>query len=399
MKFKKGGSGIYIKPENRGKFTATKKATGKTTEELTHSKNPITKKRAIFAQNAAKWKHEDGSKGVKSFPDLNKDGKVSRADVLVGRGVIPAKKMQKGNKKTKTKYTEEENKRYLQKAGGYVKSPDEFKERGIPEVGPPIRKGASADSTHYFSKKIYDLKNMEEGVIREMNDRKAPKTKIPKEVEDRKLSKSDEFAHKYLTSQPRLLSKIRAAKDEAKDNYFRQENKGNKGVIFNYDKDGHFIGPKFSDKKMCGSKGMKYQIGTRSTKATPDSTSYYKRKYVEESLKRPRGKYSVFSEENFKVNRKLDKYSQDIDRQQLKGKPGYDKNGYPLKKGVKERTGASGDFANGTKNIKFKKPMMKRADGSYSQRGLWDNIRANKGSGKKPTPEMLKQERKIKAGK
>jgi hypothetical protein len=41
--------------------------------------------------------------------------------------------------------------------------------------------------------------------------------------------------------------------------------------------------------------------------------------------------------------------------------------------------------------------MIKRADGSYSKRGLWDNIRANKGSGKKPTAEMLKQERKIKA--
>ena len=36
--------------------------------------------------------------------------------------------------------------------------------------------------------------------------------------------------------------------------------------------------------------------------------------------------------------------------------------------------------------------IMKRADGSTSPRGLWDNIRANKGSGKKPTAEMLKQE-------
>lgn len=40
--------------------------------------------------------------------------------------------------------------------------------------------------------------------------------------------------------------------------------------------------------------------------------------------------------------------------------------------------------------------MIKRADGTYSKRGLWDNIRANAGSGKKPTPEMLEQERKIK---
>ena len=39
--------------------------------------------------------------------------------------------------------------------------------------------------------------------------------------------------------------------------------------------------------------------------------------------------------------------------------------------------------------------MIRRKDGSYSQRGLWDNIRANKGSGKKPTKEMLEQERKI----
>jgi hypothetical protein len=39
--------------------------------------------------------------------------------------------------------------------------------------------------------------------------------------------------------------------------------------------------------------------------------------------------------------------------------------------------------------------MIKRADGSYSQRGLWDNIRAKAGSGKAPTKEMLAQERKI----
>jgi len=44
-----------------------------------------------------------------------------------------------------------------------------------------------------------------------------------------------------------------------------------------------------------------------------------------------------------------------------------------------------------------KKEMIKRADGSYSKRGLWDNIRANKGSGKEPTKEMLKQEKKIKS--
>ena len=50
------------------------------------------------------------------------------------------------------------------------------------------------------------------------------------------------------------------------------------------------------------------------------------------------------------------------------------------------------------------KELIKRADGSYSQRGLWDNIRAkaakNERTGnipKIPTNEMVKQEQKIKA--
>ena len=35
--------GIHIKKKNRGKFNALKKRTGKSTEELTHSKNPLTR--------------------------------------------------------------------------------------------------------------------------------------------------------------------------------------------------------------------------------------------------------------------------------------------------------------------------------------------------------------------
>ena len=58
-KYSDGGS-IHINPANRGKFNATKKRTGKTTEELTHSKNPLTRKRAIFARNASHWKHAFG---------------------------------------------------------------------------------------------------------------------------------------------------------------------------------------------------------------------------------------------------------------------------------------------------------------------------------------------------
>lgn len=63
---------IHIKPENRGKFNALKKRTGKTTEQLTHSKNPLTRKRAIFAQNAAKWKHAMG--GSVGMTDIEVEG-------------------------------------------------------------------------------------------------------------------------------------------------------------------------------------------------------------------------------------------------------------------------------------------------------------------------------------
>lgn len=40
--------------------------------------------------------------------------------------------------------------------------------------------------------------------------------------------------------------------------------------------------------------------------------------------------------------------------------------------------------------------MIKRKDGSYSQRGLWDNIRAKRGSGKKPSSAVITQGNKIK---
>jgi len=55
-------SKININPENKGKFNATKKATGKSTEELKHSKNPLTRKRATFAANAKKWNHKGNKK-------------------------------------------------------------------------------------------------------------------------------------------------------------------------------------------------------------------------------------------------------------------------------------------------------------------------------------------------
>lgn len=61
MSFKKGG-GIHIKKANRGKFTDY--CGGKVTSECIargkRSSNPAVRKRATFAANARKWKHQKG---------------------------------------------------------------------------------------------------------------------------------------------------------------------------------------------------------------------------------------------------------------------------------------------------------------------------------------------------
>jgi hypothetical protein len=110
-------------------------------------------------------------------------------------------------------------------------------------------------------------------------------------------------------------------------------------------------------------------------KATKDSTNQYTRRMLSDMDMSFRSSGDLKKIYDSKFNKDVE----DLNRQKLKGKTGYDKNGFPVKKKMK----AGG--------------MIKRADGSMSKRGLWDNIRANKGSGKKPTKQMLVQEKKIKA--
>ena len=85
MQMKYGG--IHINPANKGKFNATKKATGKTTEELTHSKNPLTRKRAIFAQNAKKWKHQDGGQAMEQQDQMQQ--LIQMAEQALAQGASP----------------------------------------------------------------------------------------------------------------------------------------------------------------------------------------------------------------------------------------------------------------------------------------------------------------------
>jgi hypothetical protein len=79
--------GIHIDPKNKGKFNATKKATGKTTEELTHSKNSLTRKRAVFAQNAKKWHHKYQVGGEDEVPEVGSDPR-DQSSALLEQGEV-----------------------------------------------------------------------------------------------------------------------------------------------------------------------------------------------------------------------------------------------------------------------------------------------------------------------
>jgi hypothetical protein len=52
------GGKIHIKKANRGKFTAYKARTGKTTSQALHSSDPHVRKMANFARNASHWNHK-----------------------------------------------------------------------------------------------------------------------------------------------------------------------------------------------------------------------------------------------------------------------------------------------------------------------------------------------------
>ena len=81
------GAGVpkgYVRGEMSGKLikeSVQKKRTADMAKDLD--------KGLAARKKAAPKKMKNGGK---SFPDLNKDGKVTKADILVGRGVIKAKK-------------------------------------------------------------------------------------------------------------------------------------------------------------------------------------------------------------------------------------------------------------------------------------------------------------------
>jgi hypothetical protein len=308
MKFKMGGSGIHIKPENKGKFTATKKATGKSTEELTHSKNPVTKKRAIFAQNAAKWKHDEGTK------------KLATADSTAYYG----KQMEKFMKK-RSNVSIDKAPPYDQKVNKAMSNMYRQTKKGKP--------GYDANGHPVIMKMKMGTKNV---------------NSFPDLNKDGEITKADILKGRGVIKKT-----------------------GTKSMKV--------------DEKMCGSKGMKYQNGGKDLGKELMSRAQWSKITPKPNPDKPTSKLTVINKSPGNPNEK-----------------GSFVNTVITKAKENQKQNSTKKFKEGTKSIKFKKPMMKRADGSTSQRGLWDNLRSkaaeNKKTGAKPkapTKAMLSQEKKI----
>ena len=107
----KKGSGIHIKKKNRGKFReyCGGEVTDKCIQKAKKSKNPTLRKRATFAQNSRRWKHEEGAKihkhnGHRSILD---NGWLSTKELKKGTyGLI--KKHEGGGPVDKDKYVSNE---------------------------------------------------------------------------------------------------------------------------------------------------------------------------------------------------------------------------------------------------------------------------------------------------
>ena len=86
------GGKIYIKLENRGKFTALKERTGKSATWFKEHGTPAQKKMATFELNARKWKHEDGGDLNGNNSNNSNSGLLSKTQELldnIGYGNTP----------------------------------------------------------------------------------------------------------------------------------------------------------------------------------------------------------------------------------------------------------------------------------------------------------------------
>lgn len=134
------------------------------------------------------------------------------------------------NKKPKTKEEIHEQNRKIVRSYMGVPSQKSMETKGIKLIDKPIRPGASADSSGYFAKAWHAAKKERSDWH---NNRKG--YTMP-EIEKMEAKSGD------------VMNYFHEKVDKAKEDYHRQKNKMAKGLLYDYDKDGHPISP-FSSKK------------------------------------------------------------------------------------------------------------------------------------------------------
>ena len=103
--------GIHIKEENKGKFTESAKRAGKSVQEHATDvlNNPnatrLQKRRAQFAKNAKKWKHEDGGVLQAKYGSLvnlsyKRNPNIDKEDVLIINNPEPDEEQQEETMET-----------------------------------------------------------------------------------------------------------------------------------------------------------------------------------------------------------------------------------------------------------------------------------------------------------
>lgn len=128
----------------RMKLRATRRKRG---SELYDSLEPDAGSRVRKSMEEAKLASK--AKNGKSFPDLNKDGKITKADILKGRGVIAKKKMQYGGAAASMKPTSKVKKA---QAGKSIDSTGIYKKRAE-DAGNKLLK----DDVRNFGKNVKDF--------------------------------------------------------------------------------------------------------------------------------------------------------------------------------------------------------------------------------------------------
>ena len=189
------GGKIYIKPENRGKFTALKERTGKSATWFKEHGTPAQKKMATFALNAAKW-HSLG-------------GPLSTHGLDLSNGVV---QVNNGN-------THENNKYEGVQMG--------IDNQGIPNL---VEEGEVVFNDYVFSNRLKVPKTVKEKYKlrgnKDMTFADAAK-KMQKESEERP---NDPISKKGLTSSMSILQQaqedVRQKKQQNKENMSNKFKKG-----------------------------------------------------------------------------------------------------------------------------------------------------------------------------